>query len=421
MGLMENVPKVLDPLPGGSRLADAVDYVVNWARSRSIWPLTFGTSCCAIEMMAASMARYDISRFGSEVFRASPRQADLFIVAGTIVEKMAEPLVRLYEQMPGPKWVIAMGSCTISGGPFYYDNYSVVKGVDRLIPVDVFVPGCPPRPEALLNGLVLLQEKIRKETLRNPRRPGEPLSAPAEDRWARAKEAWEELERIKDEQMAEARAKFAAEHPDYKPPKPPRAEKPAFPEVAREPAPHAGWNARAVADAVHARFPELKLFRLGDVAPEVLEARPADWIPSFEVPSGKLLEVARWLKDGELKMDFPLLLTSVDRLERFELVAQLMNSSTSARVELRVPVEKIFPEGGSYAAGEKNQKYGATAPSLVPVWPGMGWHEREIYDLMGIRFEGNPDMRRIFLEEDFPGHPLRKDFDMPERVIPRHA
>ena len=116
MGLMENVPKVLDPLPGGSRLADAVDYVVNWARSRSIWPLTFGTSCCAIEMMAASMARYDISRFGSEVFRASPRQADLFIVAGTIVEKMAEPLVRLYEQMPGPKWVIAMGSCTISGG-----------------------------------------------------------------------------------------------------------------------------------------------------------------------------------------------------------------------------------------------------------------------------------------------------------------
>ena len=196
MGLMESVPKVLDPLPGGSRLADAVDYVVNWARSRSIWPLTFGTSCCAIEMMAASMARYDISRFGSEVFRASPRQADLFIVAGTIVEKMAEPLVRLYEQMPGPKWVIAMGSCTISGGPFYYDNYSVVKGVDRLIPVDVFVPGCPPRPEALLNGLVLLQEKIRKEsTLRRPWRPGEPLSAPAEDRWARAKEAWEELER----------------------------------------------------------------------------------------------------------------------------------------------------------------------------------------------------------------------------------
>ena len=421
MGLMESVPKVLDPLPGGSRLADAVDYVVNWARSRSIWPLTFGTSCCAIEMMAASMARYDISRFGSEVFRASPRQADLFIVAGTIVEKMAEPLVRLYEQMPGPKWVIAMGSCTISGGPFYYDNYSVVKGVDRLIPVDVFVPGCPPRPEALLNGLVLLQEKIRKETLRNPWRPGETLSAPAEDRWAKAKEAWDELERIKDGQMAEARAKFAAEHPDYKPPKPPRAEKKVFPEVAREPEPHAGWSAREVAEAVHARFPGLKLFRLGDLAPEILDARPADWIPSFEVPSEELPEVARWLKEGELKMDFPLLLTSVDRLDRFELVAQLMNSGSSARVELRVPVAKVFPEGGAYAAGEKNQKYDAVAPSLVPVWPGMGWHEREIYDLMGIRFEGNPDMRRVFLADDFPGHPLRKDFDMPERVIPRHA
>ena len=416
MGLMENVPKVLDPIPGGRHLSDAVEYVVNWARSRSIWPLTFGTSCCAIEMMAASMARYDISRFGSEVFRASPRQADLFIVAGTIVDKMAEPLVRLYEQIPGPKWVIAMGSCTVSGGPFYYDNYSVVKGVDRLIPVDVFVPGCPPRPEALLKGLVELQELIRRShPLRSPEHGRLAADAPVEDRWTKAKQAWEELERIKDEQMAEARAKFAAEHPDYRPPKPARKEKPAFPETPRAARPAPGLPFDEVVAAVRDRFPGLALF---GAAPS--EAEP-DRVPAFEVPCDALAETALWLKEGPLAMDYPVFLTAVDRLDRFELVVRAMNSSTAQQVELRVPVEKRFAEGAAYDPAAKNQKYDAVAPSLCGVWPGMGWHERETWDLMGIRFEGNPDLRRIFLKDDFPGHPLRKDFDMPERVVPRPA
>ncbi len=143
-------------------LVSSVDAVANWARSNSLWPLSFGTSCCAIELMSTVSAKYDWSRFGFEVMRASPRQCDLIIVAGTITRKMAPVLKRLYDQMPEPRYVIAMGSCAISGGPFYYNSYAVVRGVDNIIPVDVYIPGCPPRPEALIHGMMTLQEKIKK-------------------------------------------------------------------------------------------------------------------------------------------------------------------------------------------------------------------------------------------------------------------
>ena len=147
------------------------DYILNWARSNSIWPLTFGTSCCAIEMMCAGMSNHDMSRFGFEVFRATPRQADLMITSGTITRKMAPAVITLYEQMPEPKYVIAMGACTVTGGMFH-DSYSVVQGVDRIIPVDIYLPGCPPRPEALLHAMLTLQRKIRSESLRDKKPEG---------------------------------------------------------------------------------------------------------------------------------------------------------------------------------------------------------------------------------------------------------
>ena len=138
-----------------------VEQGINWARQASIWPMTFGLACCAIEMMATGASRYDIDRFGAGAFRASPRQADLMIVAGTVTYKMGSRLRRLYNQMPDPKFVIAMGACTVGGGPYFKYGYHVVKGVDLVVPVDVYVPGCPPRPEALLEGLMRIQDKIK--------------------------------------------------------------------------------------------------------------------------------------------------------------------------------------------------------------------------------------------------------------------
>ncbi|MGB8213360.1 MAG: NADH-quinone oxidoreductase subunit NuoB [Anaerolineales bacterium] len=146
----------------------SLDRIYNWGRSASVWPMMFGLACCAIEMICAAASRYDLARFGMEIMRPSPRQSDLMIVSGTVTKKMIPTIVRLYNQMPEPKYVLAMGACASGGGPFK-DGYNVISGVDKFIPVDVYVPGCPPTPQALLHGLMKVQEKIRGEAIKNSR------------------------------------------------------------------------------------------------------------------------------------------------------------------------------------------------------------------------------------------------------------
>ncbi len=153
MGLEEKIP--------GGILLTNLEKFVNWSRSASMWPATFGLACCAIEMMATAAAHYDMARFGMEVFRASPRQADLMIVAGRVSTKMAPVLRRIYDQMADPKWVLSMGVCATSGGMF--NNYALIQGVDHIVPVDMYVPGCPPRPEMLMDGILKLHEKVKRE------------------------------------------------------------------------------------------------------------------------------------------------------------------------------------------------------------------------------------------------------------------
>src|SRR5256885_2460510 len=160
-------------------IVTSLDFAINWARKNSLWTMTFGLACCAIEMMAVGASRFDLDRFGAGAFRATPRQADLMIVAGTVNYKMASRVKRLYHQMPDPKYVIAMGACTVGGGPYFKYGYNVVKGVDLVVPVDVYVPGCPPRPEALMEGIMRLQDKVAGQTIARPsREAAEPVKSP---------------------------------------------------------------------------------------------------------------------------------------------------------------------------------------------------------------------------------------------------
>ena len=415
MGIINLAPKILDPIPGGKYVVNAIDYVVNWARANSIWPLTYGTSCCAIEMMSSSMARYDIARFGSEVFRASPRQADLFIIAGTITRRMAPALQMLWEQMPGPKYVLAMGACTISGGPFIYDNYAVVRGAQNLIPVDVFVPGCPPRPEALFHGLLTLREKILKETCRDPWHEGEPKDVSTMDRYREAAKTWAALERIKDEEMAEARAKFKEENPDYKSSfKPVRVKKEDFPEVERVACKRFGLSQLDIYKKLKAKFPGITVHTHSeDPIEDVVAAMPADRPLEVMISVEDYVAAVEYVKnDPEFKMNYLIDVTAIDYDDHFDMVTMLRSTEIGHKVFFCVQIKKNFdiPEE------DRPTSLLGKVPTISHLYPGAEVKEREVYDMFGINFEGHPDLRRIFLDKDFVGYPLRKDFTHPQMI-----
>ncbi|MEO6095397.1 MAG: NADH-quinone oxidoreductase subunit NuoB [Fibrobacteria bacterium] len=398
----------LPPIPGvagSGGLTNAVDWVVGWARANSLWPLVFGTSCCAIEMMATGASHNDWARFGLEVARASPRQADLIILAGTIVEKMGSRLITLYEQMPGPKYVIAMGACTISGGPFFYDSYSVVKGADRLIPVDVYVPGCPPRPEALLFGVMKLQELIRKGGWRNSIVPRPINRAPIRDEMSETARLWEEKEKLKQEAMKEAQERFKTENPDFKGVVIKRVASPKFDEVARAPRQQRGLPPAETFAILSERFPALAVQGMADVTAEKLAALGPEYVLDAVVVRDDYHALIAFAKDdARFKLDFLIDLTAVDWKDRFEVVVHLQSVEKGHKLFLRCALpHDAHPE----------------IPTLIDLYAGANWHERETFDFFGIRFTGHPDLRRLFLDDDFPGHPLRKDFEDPTRVVKR--
>ncbi len=393
------------PFPPQNGAINAVDWVVGWARANSLWPLVFGTSCCAIEMMATGASDNDWARFGLEVARATPRQADLIVLAGTIVEKMGSRLITLYEQMPGPKYVIAMGACTISGGPFYYDSYSVIKGADRLIPVDVYIPGCPPRPEALLFGIMKLQELIRKGAWRKSFEHRPINREPFKDMLTDCATDWEEKEKLKQAGMKEAQEKFKLENPDYKGVVIKRIVAPKFEEVARVPKPSRGLPQVELLKILMERFPGLTVQGVPEVTDEKITALGADYILDVAVSRDDYLPLVRFLKEEDrIKLDFLIQLTAVDWKDRFEVVAHFMSVDKGHKVFIRCALpHEDHPE----------------IPSLSSLYATANWHERETYDFFGIHFTGHPDLRRLFLDDDFPGHPLRKDFSDPTRVVKR--
>lgn len=354
--------------------------VTNWGRRSSLWPLMFGTACCFIEMAASAASRYDLARFGSEVMRASPRQADLMIVPGTVTKKMVPHIVRIYHQMPDPKYVIAMGACAISGGPFK-EGYNVVSGIDEFIPVDVYVPGCPPKPEALMFGIMQLQRMIDRETRGDIRERGRdlanrfpiPLLGP---------------DLIDVRQIPRIRTSAA-----------PSEAEPAIAESPAEEKPR-GRATPAKNEAPALTPGELRV--TGDR--ETLESLSREFSgtlaeegAALTLPVDRLRDTAASLKTN-YGWDMLSNLTSVDYPDRFEVVYHLYGTDrVGPPLYLRAALAKDSP----------------VIPSLIALWPGADFQEREVYDMMGISFSGHPDLRRILLWEGFAGYPLRKDYHEP--------
>jgi NADH dehydrogenase I D subunit len=366
-----------------NRILSGIDALINWAREYSFWPMFFGLSCCFIEESIAVTSRYDISRFGAEVLRGSPRQSDLLITSGTIFKKMAPAILRLYEQMPEPKWVISMGSCSNCGG--MYDVYSVVQGIDQILPVDVYIPGCPPRPEAVLQSIVLLQEKVKSE---KPTRSVLHLSGGTQGSQSPV--------------LVDGSTKARdSRGPGYN----------GTPLRGTSVIPPRFWESRS--DLMWTPTPHwIELSERDKSLAQVLGERfggavqqaphPSDML-TFYVDQPRVKEVLRFLKT-EASPKFRRLddLTAIDESARRErgghpdytLVYHLLSYESASRIRLKVALHGKDPVAGT----------------ITDIWPSANWYEREVFDMFGIRFEGHPNLRRLIMPYDWKGHPLRKTY-----------
>jgi len=355
---------------------------VDWCRANSLWPFFFGLSCCFVEEATAFTSRYDIARFGSEVFRGSPRQSDVLIISGTVFKKVAPVVLRLYEQMAGPKWVISMGSCSNTGG--MYDVYSVVQGVDQILPVDIYVPGCPPRPEALLHGLIALQERIKK--LEKPIRPI--LGRSGGSQGGRVDPLTDGVTKSRDTRgpgfngMA-VRGDCAA---------PPlfadnRSRLMWTPPAARI---ELSQDDSRLAEELRQRFNT-----------DVTKTEPVSDMLTLTVAPQSIADVLTHLKNMPGR-DFSRLedLTAIDESARqakqgypdYHLVYTLLDFRKASRIRLKVPLHGENP----------------TTPSITALWPTADWYEREIHEMFGIAFGGRASTPPLLLPPGWPGHPLRK-------------
>ncbi len=379
------IQATLNP-PVLEKIRKPVDTLINWARSRSLWPMFFGLSCCFVEEATALTSRYDLARFGAEVMRPSPRQADLLIVSGTVFKKIAPVVLRLYEQMPEPKWVISMGSCCNTGG--MYDVYSVVQGVNQILPVDIYIPGCPPRPEAVLHGLTQLQKKIFEEKpVGRIFHLGDGTQGTVgpvlEDGKSKARDArGPGMEGIPLRGTANV-PPFAHSRDDLM------------------------WTPPAARIDTEETSGDL-LASLKDKFGDAVQSMPgASDMPTFTVTPSRVCDILGFLKNGTAGGRFRRLedVTAVDESARrqrsktgnsadYTLVYSLLSFDTAERVRLKAPLYGENP----------------TTESVTKIWPSADWYEREVFDMFGIRFKGHPNLRRILMPDDWRGHPLRKDY-----------